>query len=989
LPDPKVSLIEYAGTKDGRDYTRGFVGAIHKWLPSQDLLLEQKSGGDLELYELVAQDDQVKSCLQQRFRALLAKDWEVIAGGEERIDKQAAEHLEKQLEAINWDNCNEKMLFGIHYGYSAAEILWKREDDKVGIAAIKVRNRRRFHFNADQQLVLKTMQNPLGEDLPERKFWQFCTGADHDDEPYGRGLGHWLYWPTFFKRNGVRWWMKFVEKYAQPTRLGKYPAGATENEKGVLWDALGAFGDDARSMIPEGLEMGFLESSRAGTVDYKSLCDQMDAAIAKIILSQTMTTDNGSSLSQAEVHEGVKDEVIESDSDLLCESFNNSVAIWLTDWNFPGAAYPKVRRKIQVDPDPATMADTDIKLQGLGISLKPEAIAAKYGEDYLIPDNADQIPQLNGEQVNALVSIVSFAKQGGWSPELVAGMINGAFPNWPDDAVSAITKNLGDATPVAGQVPDPNTPIPSPDPNIPAPPAQSLDDVAAQFAEQPDPIDPILTQLKPTGDATFTEWFATLQGLMQESDNLVEFRDKLTDSYPDLNAAEFKQAMIDASTLAGMQGYDDAASVGDESDDATQFSELLGSIPLSEYPTILAIANSHYTDGIDRLDNARLNDDGSLICVGIDGGKQVAAKITDTKISIRLLNSNAEFAAPKNNGSLKKKTCKTGLSCGGTCISKSKVCARALSIEQQKQFKELKKRLKAGDLDAAEGIQDLKDKQQGKEPNPYKGTSLGELFLEADRVGNKYQTQAEIDVFNEANSKAGNAIDELIDELYPDDGSTSTIGYTKPEVAAKTKVVKKKVAAGYGNALDRIKKMAEDRKAESKSQASPKLTAESTIAAIEASDMRKMDKQSVISGIKKLDFTKESHIAYAKASVEVAGFYKKQEDGTILDTDSGGTTSSFDRSNELMRISKRKEIDDDAADEAGGFLRQGLRGGAKSAVNKANVLLAQDIWSRLSDSQKSIFAKQIPDSYIESSFDKQLSDNPFIKELKKIRGQNA
>lgn len=578
------SLIEYAGTKSGRDYTRGFVGAIHKWLPSQDSLLEQKSGGDLELYELVLGDDQVKSCLQQRFRALLAKDWEVIPGGDKRIDKQAAEHLEKQLEAINWDNCNEKMLFGIHYGYSAAEILWERQGDKVGIAAIKVRNRRRFHFNADQQLVLKTMQNPLGEGLPERKFWHFCTGSDHDDEPYGRGLGHWLYWPTFFKRNGVRWWLKFVEKYAQPTRLGKYPAGSTQSEKDTLWNALGSFGDDARSMIPEGLEMEFLESSRAGTVDYKSLCDQMDGAIAKIILSQTMTTDDGSSKSQAEVHEGVKDEVVESDSDLLCESFNNSVAVWLTDWNFPGAAYPKVRRKIQADPDPATMAETDTKLQGLGISLKPEAIAAKYGEDYLVPDNADSIPQLNGEQVNALVSIITNAKQGGWSAELVAGMINGAFPNWPDDAVAAITENLGD--PSGGQVPDPNSQPPSP---------QSLDEIATEFAmsdleresaayfdaleeegfdslvefkaQDEDPIDPILTQLKPIGDATFSEWFTQLQSLMQDSDNLTEFRDKLTDSYPDLNAGEFKQAMLDASVVAGMRGYDDAANT----EDSTEF----------------------------------------------------------------------------------------------------------------------------------------------------------------------------------------------------------------------------------------------------------------------------------------------------------------------------------------------------------------------------------------------------------------------------------
>jgi hypothetical protein len=87
-----------------------------------------------------------------------------------------------------------------------------------------------------------------------------------------------------------------------------------------------------------------------------------------------------------------------------------------------------------------------------------------------------------------------------------------------------------------------------------------LDDTA-QFSEseQPDPIDPILTQLKPIGDATFSEWFEQLQSLMQDSENLVEFRDKLTESYPDLDASEFKQAMLDASTVAGMKGYSDAS----------------------------------------------------------------------------------------------------------------------------------------------------------------------------------------------------------------------------------------------------------------------------------------------------------------------------------------------------------------------------------------------------------------------------------------------
>jgi hypothetical protein len=48
----------------------------------------------------------------------------------------------------------------------------------------------------------------------------------------------------------------------------------------------------------------------------------MDECIAKVVLSQTMTTQDGSSLSQAQVHAGVKLEVVKSDADLLSDSFN-------------------------------------------------------------------------------------------------------------------------------------------------------------------------------------------------------------------------------------------------------------------------------------------------------------------------------------------------------------------------------------------------------------------------------------------------------------------------------------------------------------------------------------------------------------------------------------------------------------------------------------------------------------------------------------------
>jgi hypothetical protein len=54
--------------------------------------------------------------------------------------------------------------------------------------------------------------------MPERKFWTFSAGAATDDEPYGLGLGHFLYWPVFFKRNDIKFWLIFLEKFAAPNR---------------------------------------------------------------------------------------------------------------------------------------------------------------------------------------------------------------------------------------------------------------------------------------------------------------------------------------------------------------------------------------------------------------------------------------------------------------------------------------------------------------------------------------------------------------------------------------------------------------------------------------------------------------------------------------------------------------------------------------------------------------------------------------------------
>nr|MBN0024148.1 portal protein [Pseudomonas aeruginosa]MBN0231630.1 portal protein [Pseudomonas aeruginosa]MBN0423648.1 portal protein [Pseudomonas aeruginosa]MBN0445201.1 portal protein [Pseudomonas aeruginosa]MBN0581903.1 portal protein [Pseudomonas aeruginosa] len=85
-------------------------------------------------------------------------------------------------------------------GHAVSELIYGRDDRYITLQAVKVRNRRRFRYDLQGGLRLLTPSNMFeGEPCPSPYFWHFSTGADNDDEPYGLGLAHWLYWPVYFK----------------------------------------------------------------------------------------------------------------------------------------------------------------------------------------------------------------------------------------------------------------------------------------------------------------------------------------------------------------------------------------------------------------------------------------------------------------------------------------------------------------------------------------------------------------------------------------------------------------------------------------------------------------------------------------------------------------------------------------------------------------------------------------------------------------------
>lgn len=392
-PKNKPYLGEIASSKDGRDWTAPF---LQKNAPIQDPLLREKAAGDIAFYEFVLSDDQVKATLAQRIAAVVAAEWDVVPGGNSQKEQEAAKQLKKILEDIEWNRAVEKMLYGVFFGYAVAEIMWNAKKGKVQIKDIRVRNPRRFLFDKNAQLKLKTIKESEGKDLPKQKFWVFSTGAWHDDDPYGRGLAHFLYWPVFFRRAGQKEWIVFLEKYALPTVRATFPPGTREEDQEKLLQACQAVRRDTGIVLPEGMAIELMEAQRSGSADFSTLYDRMNNAISKVVLGATLTSEQGASYAHAQVHDSVKRALVKADADRLDASFNNGPARWWTFWNYgEGVTPPKVWRNTKPQPDLYKNAQTAKILTEMGFKPSEQWVNENFKGDWR---QVDQMREAGGTE---------------------------------------------------------------------------------------------------------------------------------------------------------------------------------------------------------------------------------------------------------------------------------------------------------------------------------------------------------------------------------------------------------------------------------------------------------------------------------------------------------------------------------------------------------------------------------------------------------------
>lgn len=349
-------------------------------------LLRATVRGDVRAYltlaeEMEERDLHYQGVLAVRKRAIAGIKASVEPRSEKRADKKVADFVRELIEEPQFTDLVEELMDGIGKGYSVCEIMWGERDGKWVPLSYIHRDPRYFTFDyvSRTDLRLQEFGTIDGVEIPPGKFIRHMpklkTGI-----PIRAGLARSVAWGFMFKAFSIKNWAAFLDVYGMPLRVGKYHPAASEAERRSLLRAVAGIATDAAAIIPESMVIDFIEAKNAGQPSYENKARYIDEQVSKIVVGQTMSTDNGSSKAQAQVHNEVRMDIVEWDGRQLARTINRDLIAWAVALNFgQNAKAPWVEFPMPKREDIAVKSTAIAKLVPLGLKVAQTDVREMIG----------------------------------------------------------------------------------------------------------------------------------------------------------------------------------------------------------------------------------------------------------------------------------------------------------------------------------------------------------------------------------------------------------------------------------------------------------------------------------------------------------------------------------------------------------------------------------------------------------------------------------
>lgn len=368
----------------------GLTGIRQAWVESvaagltparMATILSDCDAGNYEAFmtlaeEMEERDPHYASVMGQRKRAISGVVPTVKPVSESAKDKEIADAvIARIVEHDGFSGLVEDLMDAVGKGFSVVEIDWQTDRTFWLPRAFIWRPQRFFQPDLETGREIRLRDDAdrtQGVPLAAHKF--IChTAKLKSGHAFRGGLARLVAFSFLCKAYTLKDWVAFVELYGLPLRLGRYGPGVSKEDVSILFRAVANIGTDAAAVIPRSMDIEFVDnkSGNSSQTIFENLARYVDEQVSKAVLGQTMTTDNGSSMAQAKVHNDVRLDIAQSDARSVSGAINRDLITPFVKFNFgPDAPVPRLSIDIDEPEDVAALVEGLTALAGVGVTFK-------------------------------------------------------------------------------------------------------------------------------------------------------------------------------------------------------------------------------------------------------------------------------------------------------------------------------------------------------------------------------------------------------------------------------------------------------------------------------------------------------------------------------------------------------------------------------------------------------------------------------------------
>lgn len=460
-------------------------------------ILDAAEQGDIvaqyELFEdMEEKDGHIHADMSKRRRAVAQLDWDIVPPDNATAkEKEAAATLYSLMQGLD---DFEEVVFDTTDAIGKAFVCqefdgWERIDGNWLPKAIIHRPQSWFQLPRGNRQDIR-LRGPL--DGTQLQTFGWITHVHKAKSGYleRAALFRVLVWPYLFKNYSVGDLAEFLEIYGIPMRVGKYPTGATEKEKLTLLRALAALGHNAAGIIPNGMELDFLDAATGDPAAFQLMIEWCERTQSKAILGGTLTSQaDGKTSTNAlgNVHNEVRKDLRDSDAKLIAKSLSRDLVYPIAAMNGLVDSWGRCPRLVF-----DTQEAEDLTAYATAL---PELVKIGF-----------RVPRAWAQQRLAI-------------PEPTEG----------EDVLAVVAGSAAQPEPVVA----PGTAV-----------------ATAQVAAPKNAVEQLDDAMRPSTD----QWIDQIRALVQNAASLDEIRDGLEQLLPGMSLDQYAAAMAQALAAAALQG---------------------------------------------------------------------------------------------------------------------------------------------------------------------------------------------------------------------------------------------------------------------------------------------------------------------------------------------------------------------------------------------------------------------------------------------------